>query len=157
MPGREAVAIVTGGSFGTGRKVARALARWGWPIVVVYHQDQRRAEAAVAEILAAQGNVVAVRGDLADDLDVQRLFTESAAAFASVDVVVHTTTDSAAFLYEHAARHLRAGGATVSVSPAAGVTPAVARRLRERGVSVGRAPPDEVLAFLDRWRRQATG
>src|SRR5262249_47513155 len=136
VPSREAVAIVTGGSFGIGRKVAGALARWGWPIVVVYDQDQRAAEAAVAEILAGEGNVVAVRGDLADDLDVERLFAESAAAFATVDVVVHTTSDSGALLYEHAVRHLGSGGATVSVSPALGVTPTVARRLRERGISV---------------------
>jgi hypothetical protein len=40
-----------------------------------------------------------VRDRVADDLDVQRLFTESIAAFGGVDVVVHTTTDSAALLY----------------------------------------------------------
>ena len=48
-----------------------------------------------------------MRADLADDLDVQRLFAESIAAFGGVDVVVHTTTDSAALLYQHAARHVR--------------------------------------------------
>jgi 3-oxoacyl-[acyl-carrier protein] reductase len=119
VPGRDAVAIVTGGTFGTGREVARALARWGWAIVVVYLEHQRTAEAAVAEILAAQGRVVAVRADLADDLDVQRLFAESTAAFAGVDVVVHTTADSASLLYEQAARHVRQRGAIVSVCAAA--------------------------------------
>jgi 3-oxoacyl-[acyl-carrier protein] reductase len=154
---REAVAIVTGGSSGTGREVARGLAGWGWAIVVVYLEHQRRAEVTVAEILAADGNVVAVRADLADDLDVERLFAESSAAFAGVDVVVHTTTDGAFLLYQHAARHVRPRGAVVSVIAADHVTPAVARQLRERGISVGRAPPDEVLSFLDRWRQQAIG
>ena len=112
----DVVAIVTGGSSGTGREVARALTDWGWAIVVVYLEHQRTAEATVAEIQAAEGNVVAVRADLADDLDVQRLFAESAAAFAGVDVVVHTTTDSASLLYQHAARHVRPRGAIVSVS-----------------------------------------
>jgi NAD(P)-dependent dehydrogenase (short-subunit alcohol dehydrogenase family) len=154
---REAVAIVTGGSVETGREIACALAGWGWAIIVVYLEHQRTAEAAVAEILAAGGKVVAVRADLADDLDVQRLFAESSAAFAGVDVVVHTTTDGASLLYRHAARHVRRRGAIVSVSAADGMTPGVARQLRERSISVSRAPPEEVLAFLDRWRRQAAG
>jgi hypothetical protein len=154
---RDAVAIVTGGSVGTGREVARGTAGWGWAVVLVYLEDQPTAEATVAEILAAAGSVVAVRADLADDLDVQRLFAESAAAFAGVDVLVHTTPDSAAVLYQHAARHLRPQGAIVSVCADDRVTPAVAFQLRERGIEVGRAPPDGALAFLDRWRRQATG
>ena len=157
VPTRVAVAIVTGGSSGTGREVARGLAGWGWAIVVVYLDHQRVAEATVGEILAAGGNIVAVRADLADDLDVQRLFAESSAAFARVDVVVHTTTDSALLLYQHAVRHVSPRGAIVVVSTADGVTPAVARQLRERGVTVGRAPPDEVLCFLDRWRKHAIG
>jgi NADPH:quinone reductase-like Zn-dependent oxidoreductase len=153
---REMVVIVTGGSFGTGREVARVLAGWGWAIVVVYLDHQRTAEATVAEVLAADGRIVAVRADLADDLDVQRLFAESSAAFAGVDVVVHTTTDGT-LLYQHAARHVRRHGAIVSVSAADGVTPGVARQLRERGISIVRAPPEEVLSFLDRWRRQPLG
>ena len=153
----DVVAIVTGGSSGTGREVARALTSWGWAIVVVYLEHQRTAEATVAEILAAEGKVVAVRADLADELDVQRLFAESTAAFAGVDVVVHTTTGSASLLYQHAARHVRPRGAIVSISAAERVTPGVARQLRERGISVGSAPPEDLLSFLDRWRQQAIG
>lgn len=153
-PSREVVAVVTGGSVGAGREVARGLASWGWAIVVIYLEHQPTAEATVAEILAAGGRTVAVRADLADDLDVQRLFAESTAAFAGVDVIVHTTTDSAALLYQHAAQHVRPRGAIVSVCAADRVTPGIARQLRARAVSVGRAPPEDVLAFLDRWRRQ---
>jgi hypothetical protein len=154
---QESVAIVTGGSTGTGREVARGLAAWAWAIVLVYLEHQRTAEATVAEILAAEGRIVAVRADLGDDLDVQRLFAESAAAFAAVDVVVHTTSESAVLLYAHAARHLRSGGAIINVCPADCVTPGVTRQLRERAISVGRAPPGAVLAFLDSWRRPANG
>jgi 3-oxoacyl-[acyl-carrier protein] reductase len=157
MLGRDAVAIVTGGSFAAGRDVACSLATWGWAIVLVYLAHQPTAEATVAEIIAAEGSIVAVRADLADDLDVQRLFAESAAAFGGVDVVAHTTTDHAALLYAHAARHLRSHGAIVSRGEIDGLSPGVARRLRERGITVGRAPPEEVLAFLDRWQRRATG
>jgi NAD(P)-dependent dehydrogenase (short-subunit alcohol dehydrogenase family) len=153
----QVVAIVTGGSSGIGREVARVLTSWGWAIVVVYLEHQRIAEATVAEILAAEGNVVAVRADLTDELDVQRLFAESTAAFAGVDVVVHTVPGSASLIYENALQHIRSPGAIVSTPPAERVTPRVACRLRERGISVGRAPPEEVLSLLDTWREQMTG
>lgn len=151
------MAIVTGGSTESGRELARALTSWGWAIVVVYLEHQRAAEATVAEILAADGDVVAVRADLADDLDVQRLFAESNAAFAGVDVLVHTTPDSASLLYQHAARHIRSRGAIVSTQAADRVKPGIARQLRERGISVGRAPPEDVLPFLDRWVKHSIG
>jgi 3-oxoacyl-[acyl-carrier protein] reductase len=152
----QVVAIVTGGSSGTGREVARVLTSWGWAIVVVYLERQRTVEATLAEIQAAEGNVVSVRADLADELDVQRLFVESVAAFAGVDVVVHTTTEMASLLYQNAARQVRPRGAVVSMSAAARVPPGVARQLRERGVTVGRAPADGLIAFLDRWRQRET-
>jgi 3-oxoacyl-[acyl-carrier protein] reductase len=150
----DLVAIVTGGSFGIGREVARALTLWGWAMIIVYLEDQRTAEAAVAEILAGGGKVVAVRADLTDDLDVQRLFAESTAAFAGVDVVIHTTTGSATLLYQHAARHVRPHGAIISILPADRITPTVARQLCERSISVSRAPPEEMLSSLVTWRKQ---
>jgi NAD(P)-dependent dehydrogenase (short-subunit alcohol dehydrogenase family) len=153
----EAVAIVTGGSSRTGREVARELATWGWAIVVVYLEHQRRAEATVAEIVAAHGTTVAVRADLTDDLDVQRLFAESIASFGGVDVVVHTTADRASLLYRHAARHARDDGAIVTISSAERMTPEDARQFRERGIAVGTASPGTVLSFLDEWRRRAIG
>jgi hypothetical protein len=153
----DVVAIVTGGASGTGREVARALTAWGWAIVIVYLEHQPTAEATVEEILDAGGTVVAVRADPADDLDVQRLFAESIAAFAGVDVVVHTETCSASLLYQSAARHVRPRGAIVSVPAAEPVTPEIARQLHERGISVGRAPPEDVVTFLDGWRRHTLG
>ena len=153
----DVVAIVTGGSSEIGRDVASGLTGWGWAIVIVYLEHQPVAEATVAKILAAEGKVVAVRADLADELDVERLFAESSLAFAGVDVIAHTTTDRASILYQHAARHLRSPGAIVSVLAAERITPGIASELRQRGISVGRAPPEEVLSFLDMWRQQTTG
>ena len=150
---RRAVAIVTGGSSPAGRDIARGLAGWAWAIVVAYLDHQRRVEATVAEIISAGGTTVAVRVNLADDLDVQRLYAESIAAFGGVDVVVHTTAGRAVLLYEHAAHHVRERGAIVSVSTAERIAPDIARRMRERGITVDRAPPEAVLPFLDQWRR----
>ena len=83
------VAIVTGGSRRLGREVARALAGRGYAVVVFYARNQRAAEAAVDQVLTANGAAFGVRGDVADELDVERLFTETIAAFGKIDVVVH--------------------------------------------------------------------
>jgi hypothetical protein len=94
-----------------------------------------------------------VRVGLADDLDVQRLYTESIAAFGGVDIVVHTTTAPASLLYQHAARRVRERGAIVSVATAERIAPEVAWQLHERGITVGRAPPEALLSVIAGWRR----
>jgi 3-oxoacyl-[acyl-carrier protein] reductase len=159
----DPVAIVTAAVSGVGRQVTHELARRGYAVVVVYLDDQAAAEATVDEIVAARATAVAVRADLIDELDVERLFTESNAALGGVDVVVHTTIRGAALVNHHAARQLRDGGAILSIFSADGITSELARQLRARGVTVnglmpGVEPPgrtrdiDEVLAVLDDWR-----
>jgi 3-oxoacyl-[acyl-carrier protein] reductase len=83
------VAIVTGGSHGVGRAVARKLASADYAVAISYLDSQSAADATVEEILAANGTAVAVRADVADALDVERLFQETIDAFGHVDVVVH--------------------------------------------------------------------
>jgi NAD(P)-dependent dehydrogenase (short-subunit alcohol dehydrogenase family) len=164
-PTTDPVAIVTGASSQIGREVIRRLVSLGYAIVAVYLEDQRRADALVAELQAAGGTAVAVRADLADDLDVERVFTEAIAAFASVDVLVHTAVRGVSVLYRHAARHLGRGAAIVTVSTAEPITPSLAQRLRElditvNGVPAGREPlrgdhdVAELIALLERWRQQ---
>jgi 3-oxoacyl-[acyl-carrier protein] reductase len=86
------VAIVTGGSRDIGRAVARKLAIQGHAVVINYINSQAAADAAVEEILAAHGTAVAICADVADELDVERLFRETIDAFGGVDVVVHAAT-----------------------------------------------------------------
>jgi 3-oxoacyl-[acyl-carrier protein] reductase len=133
-------AIVTGGSRGIGRATIHRLAARGYAIVVNYLHDQRAAESTVEAILAGNGNAMAVRADVADVLDVQRLFAETITAFGGVDVVVHTAgsriiassvteagldefdalvrtnTRATSVVNREAARHLRNGGAIVNLS-----------------------------------------
>ena len=115
------VAIVTGGSIGAGREVTRRLAGLGLAVVVHYAADQAAAEAAVEEVLAAKGVALAVRADVADDLDVARLFTETIEAFGAVDVVAHAASrltldhDDAFVVNQHASRQVRPGGAIVNL------------------------------------------
>jgi len=117
-PRAEAVAIVTGGSSELGREVARTLARRGFAIVVVYLDDPARADATVDAVFAMSSAAVAVRADLTDELDVERLFDETTAAFGAVDVVVDTTAPAASVLRRQAARGLGSDVPVVSVSGA---------------------------------------
>jgi 3-oxoacyl-[acyl-carrier protein] reductase len=138
------VAIVTGGSRGAGQATVRRLATSGYAVVVDYLHSQRAAESAVDAVLAANGNAVAIRADVADDLDVQRLFAETIAAFGGIDVLVHAVgrriaaapvtevdlddfdalvrinTRATFVVNREAARHLRNGGAIVNLSSSAG-------------------------------------
>jgi 3-oxoacyl-[acyl-carrier protein] reductase len=137
------VAIVTGGSRGVGGATVRRLAARGYAVVVNYLHDQRAAELTVEAILAGNSDALAVRADVADDLDVQRLFAETIAAFDGIDVVVHAVGSRitaapvaeagldefdalmrinarATFVVNReAARRLRNGGAIVNLSSSA--------------------------------------
>ena len=117
------VAIVTGGSRGVGRATVCRLAAARYAVVVNYLHDQQAAESAVEAMLTDDGDVIAVRADVADELDVQRLFTETITEFGRVDVVVHAvSSQSADIVTREAARHLRDGGVIVSLPGSAGVS-----------------------------------
>ena len=163
-PTDDAVAIVTGGSCGPGRDIARTLASQGYAVVVVYLRDQAEAEAAVEQILAAGGTALAVRADVTDELDVERLFDETTAAFGRVDVVVHTTMRGTSVVNRHAARRLRHGGAIIDVARSDAITPVLTDELRARDITVNGVAPGlecpgarhdvaDLLALLERWRR----
>jgi 3-oxoacyl-[acyl-carrier protein] reductase len=137
------VAIVTGGSRGAGQATVHRLAISGYAVAVNYLHSQCAAESAVDAVLADSGDAVAIRADVADDLDVRRLFAETIAAFGGVDVVVHAAggriaaspvtgssldefdalmrinTRATFLVNREAARHLRGGGAIINLSGSA--------------------------------------
>jgi 3-oxoacyl-[acyl-carrier protein] reductase len=86
---RERVAIVTGGSRGMGRETVERLASLGYAVVVNYVHDQRTAESTVESVLEGRGAAVAIRADVTDVLDVDRLFAQTIETFGAVDAVVH--------------------------------------------------------------------
>jgi 3-oxoacyl-[acyl-carrier protein] reductase len=134
------VAIVTGGSRGVGREIINRLSTRDYAVVVNYAHDQRTVESAVEEVLARNGAAVAIRADVADDLDVERLFAETIETFGGIDVVVHAVPSQAGaatvaevdlpevdalwrrtaratlIINREAARQLRNGGAIVNLS-----------------------------------------
>ncbi|GGV34728.1 3-ketoacyl-ACP reductase [Streptomyces griseoflavus] len=133
------VAVVTGGSRGIGRAVARRLAGDGLAVVVNYTRDAASAQETVAAISGAGGRAVAVPADVAEEKEVAALFDRAEAEYGGVDVVVnaagrmelspvadldlavldavHRTNIRGAFVVaQQAARRLRAGGSFVAFS-----------------------------------------
>ena len=83
------VAVVTGASKGIGAATAKALAAAGAAVVVNYSSSKEGAERVVADIKAAGGTAIAVKGDVAKTADVQRLFDQAKTAFGRIDILVN--------------------------------------------------------------------
>jgi 7-alpha-hydroxysteroid dehydrogenase len=90
------VAIVTGASRGIGEAVARLFAREGAAVAVVARTEQvfdERLPGTIHDTVAAiegdGGRAVAIRADLADEADVDRVVDEARAAFGPVDLLVN--------------------------------------------------------------------
>ena len=84
-------AIVTGASRGIGRAVAKRLAQDGFGVAVNYLSNASEAEQVASEIQRIGRNAIAVKADVANQADVERLFEETMKKFGSVDLVVHNS------------------------------------------------------------------
>jgi 3-oxoacyl-[acyl-carrier protein] reductase len=85
----ERVALVTGASRGIGRAIAVRLAREGHRVVVNYRQSEALARQVVAEIEGAGGKAAAVRADVSEAPEVERLVAETEGLFGPVQVLVN--------------------------------------------------------------------
>lgn len=70
----ERVMIVTGASRGIGAATARLGAKAGYAVVVNYASNETAAKAVVADIEAAGGTAIAVKGDVGVEADIVALF-----------------------------------------------------------------------------------
>ena len=132
-------AIVTGGSGGIGRVVAKRLASDGFAITVHYAGNAAKAEGVVAEINNAVGKAIAVQAGVAKAAEVEHLFKQTREAFGRIDVVVHsagimpmlpisggdvetfdkviaTNLRGTFLVLGHAAQHVPAGGRIIAFS-----------------------------------------
>ncbi|HTW68076.1 MAG TPA: SDR family oxidoreductase [Bryobacteraceae bacterium] len=82
-------AIVTGGSGGIGRAIAKRLAADGFHVVVGYSSCAAKASDVVAQIRSLDGQAMAIKCDVTDSEEV-RLFFEQARAFGEISVVVNS-------------------------------------------------------------------
>jgi 3-oxoacyl-[acyl-carrier protein] reductase len=83
------VALVTGGSRGIGRSIARALASAGAAVAVNYRHRQDDAAATVAEIERAEGRGISVRADVAVRAEVETMAERVESELGPIDVLVN--------------------------------------------------------------------
>lgn len=85
----EKVAIVTGGSQGIGRAVAKAYGREGAQVVVVNASRPQRGEQVAKEISAEGGAAAAVQADVTSKTEVDALVDYVVEEFGTVDILLH--------------------------------------------------------------------
>ena len=83
------VCLVTGGGRGIGRATARLAAACGWDVAINFRERSAAAEAVAADVVAAGGRAVAVRGDVADESDVMAMFAAAERALGPISGLVN--------------------------------------------------------------------
>lgn len=89
-PFHNKTALITGGTRGIGRAAALRLAAEGARVVVNYVSNEERAEQTLADLRELGAEAIAVRGDVADRDDVQRMVDQAREQFGPVDILVHS-------------------------------------------------------------------
>jgi NAD(P)-dependent dehydrogenase (short-subunit alcohol dehydrogenase family) len=81
--------VITGGSRGIGAATARLAGKRRWSVAINFARDETAAREVAADVEAAGGKAIAVRGNVAEEADVVALFDAAANAFGGVDGVVN--------------------------------------------------------------------
>jgi len=86
---KDRIAIVTGASRGIGRAIALELAASGASVVINYKQNAAAADEVVEAITRADGQALAVQGDVSVAADVDRLFKTTQERYGRLDILVN--------------------------------------------------------------------
>ena len=86
---KEKTAIVTGSSRGVGRAVAEAYGKDGANVVVNYTSNQKAADEVVKNIQDMGSKAIAVKADVAQKADVERLVKAAMEEFGRIDILVN--------------------------------------------------------------------
>jgi enoyl-[acyl-carrier protein] reductase III len=81
-------AIITGSGRGIGRGIALALAQRGCQVTINYLRKREAAEETVAAIEQMGGKAIAVKANIANEEEIQRMVDETVATFGGVEIFV---------------------------------------------------------------------
>ncbi len=85
----QRVALVTGGSRGIGRAIALKLAEQGFQVAVNFVSRADAAEEVVSAIVAAGSQAIAVKGNVASEVDRAAMLEQTLAEFGRIDLLVN--------------------------------------------------------------------
>lgn len=88
LPLERRVALVTGGATRLGRAIAVALARAGADVAISYWQSERQAADTVAEIIGLGRRAMALRCDMRDAAQIERLVGDAVSSLGEIDLLV---------------------------------------------------------------------
>lgn len=140
------LAVVTGASKGIGASIAKHLAAEGASVIVNYANSKTGAEVVVNSIHEKGGTALAVQADVSNQDDIKRLFSETQAAYGTLDVLVNNAgiyefapleSITADHFHKHfnlnvlglllttqeAIKHMGPGGSIINMSSIAGPMP----------------------------------
>src|SRR5256714_1591408 len=147
------VALVTGGSRGIGRAIAKRLAQDGASVAITYAKDAKAASAVVKAIELEGGKAVAIQADAADVEAVKGAVEKTVLTFGRLDVLVNNAGTAIPKTFEEttleemdcvidinlrgtlaatqaALKHMKSGGRIIMIGSAVG----------ERAVAPGLVP-----------------
>ncbi|MEN3037968.1 MAG: 3-oxoacyl-[acyl-carrier-protein] reductase [Candidatus Kryptonium sp.] len=85
---KNKVAIVTGGSRGIGRAIAKVLASAGCDVVITYKSSSQQAQEVIQEI-SKSSRAMAIQADSAKFEDAQRVVEETLKNFSKIDILIN--------------------------------------------------------------------
>jgi 3-oxoacyl-[acyl-carrier protein] reductase len=83
------VAIITGGGTGVGRATALRLAQLGCSVAINYKKSREEAEETAQQIRSLGALAITVQGDVAVDIDCQRIIASTVKNFSRIDILVN--------------------------------------------------------------------
>jgi 3-oxoacyl-[acyl-carrier protein] reductase len=85
----QRVAVITGGTKGIGKAIARRLSQDDCDVVLNYRQDDESAEAALRDLDGLPGKAVAVKADVSVPDEASRLIEAAAGRFGRLDILIN--------------------------------------------------------------------